>query len=81
MLHKMAVLSSFFEMFIVLGIYNFDCNKKITFDYNLYFWNSVRAWEWTAFIVVIDSSDDAVTHDAKWLCWAAFFNVYSTLDV
>ena len=62
----MAVLSRFFQMFIVLGMYNFDCNKKITFDYNLYFWNSVHGWERTAFIVVVDGSDDAVTHDANW---------------
>ena len=41
--------------------------KKIIFDYNLYFWNSVHGWERTAFVVVVDGSDDAVTHDANHL--------------
>ena len=65
---KMAVLSSFFQMFIVLRMYNFDCNKKITFDYSLYFWNSVHGWEWMAFVIVV-GSNDAVTHDAAFSKW------------
>ena len=65
---KMAVLSRFFQMFIVLGMYNFDCNKKITFDYSLYFWNSVHGWEWMAFVIVV-GSNDAVTHDAAFSKW------------
>ena len=65
----MAVLSSFFEMFLVLGMYNFEQNPNIFMELSknplVIYLDYIQAM-WKEIMVV--QSYDGATEESKWSC-------------